>query len=437
MAKIGVAISGGGHRAALFGLGALLYLVDSDRSRDVASIASVSGGSLTNGFVAQSVDYRSVEAGEFRTAMRPLARRLATKGTLLPPSPLTLAYLALLLLVFLAAIIGVWFLPWKVGYRVLAFVVGLLLLGVVANLRGLVASRAFARTLFSPKGRPTQLASITTAVDHAICAADLHAGENVYFSGAFVCSYRLGWGTPGDLPLHVAVQASAALPGAFPPRWLRTSRHGFVDGRPEAADATRMALVDGGVYDNMADQWGLGIVGRKRRWPEHAADLHQPEQLVIVNASAGLEWEPIWKLRVPLVGEILALLKDKSVLYDNGNAVRRELAVERFRAGRLEGALVHIPQSPLRVADAYASGSDDISARARAVIELLGPDRSEWEAIARANPSVTTGLSPLGAPVAARLVRHAYALTMANLHVLMNLPLLQVPSAESFEDLMR
>lgn len=74
--RMGVALSGGGHRAALFGLGALLYLVDANRNRDVTSIVSVSGGSITNGFVAQSVDYSSVGPGEFRSAIRPLARRL-------------------------------------------------------------------------------------------------------------------------------------------------------------------------------------------------------------------------------------------------------------------------------------------------------------------------------------------------------------------------
>ena len=47
---IGVAISGGGHRASLFGLGALLYLIDADKGAHLGSVASVSGGSLTNAF---------------------------------------------------------------------------------------------------------------------------------------------------------------------------------------------------------------------------------------------------------------------------------------------------------------------------------------------------------------------------------------------------
>ena len=45
-------------------------------------------------------------------------------------------------------------------------------------------------------------------------------GDAVYFTPRMVSGYRLGFGTPGDLPLSTAVQCSACLPGAFPPRVL-------------------------------------------------------------------------------------------------------------------------------------------------------------------------------------------------------------------------
>jgi hypothetical protein len=51
MHKLGIAISGGGHRAALFALGVFLYLHDSRRNADVTTITSVSGGSFTNAFL--------------------------------------------------------------------------------------------------------------------------------------------------------------------------------------------------------------------------------------------------------------------------------------------------------------------------------------------------------------------------------------------------
>lgn len=435
MSSIGVALSGGGHRAALFGLGVLLYLVDAGKNHDVGSIASVSGGSLTNGFVAQRLDYRTTSPEGFRQTIRPLARRLAKTGTVLPPSLVSAGYLVVVLVVVLA-LVGVWFAPSPLGWRLAGFVGALVVFGVVAGLRGLVVSRALARTLFSPEGHPTSLAEGNRSLDHVICAADLHAGENVYFSPGFVCSYRLGWGEPGDLPLHVAVQCSAALPGALPPRWLPTARHRFRSPRPEAVDATRIALVDGRVYDNMADQWTLGLQARRERWPALAKGLRRADEVIIVNASAGLEWSGIWPARIPLVGEIVALLRDKTILYDNGNAVRRELAVFRFGATGATGALVHIAQSPLRVARAFARGPDPTTAtRAATIIDRLGPEEAAWAKIAETSSGLGTTLWGFGGSTGAELLRRGYALAMANLHVLLDYPLADVPDLAAFEEL--
>src|SRR5690242_8786790 len=62
---IGVSLSGGGHRATLFGLGALLAIVDSGLHEKVAWISSVSGGSLANSKVAVSCDFNQTNEGEF------------------------------------------------------------------------------------------------------------------------------------------------------------------------------------------------------------------------------------------------------------------------------------------------------------------------------------------------------------------------------------
>jgi len=433
--SIGVALSGGGHRAALFALAVLTYLVDAGKARDVVSIASVSGGSLTNGYVAQSLDLRSTTPAAFREAIGPLGRRLAHTGTLLPPSPFTWLYLIATVLA-VACLVAVWFLPIVLAGRWIGFAVLLIVVALLIQARGLVCARAFARTLYSPTGAPTKLAQCYHELDHVICATELHAGENVYFAPRFVCSYRLGLGTPGDLDLHVAVQCSAALPGAFPPRWLPTDRHGFSAGRDDGATASRMALVDGGVYDNMADQWALGIRARLRRWPTLQARI--PDEEIIVNASASVGWTPLRRMRIPMIGEIAALLRDKTILYDNGNAVRRELAVERFRGMNADGALVHIAQSPLRVADRYASSSDpDLAERAAEVISLLGAHREDWAADAAADATMGTTLWGFRANDAERLFRHGYVLAMANLHVLLGHPLLEVPTPEDIAQLLR
>ena len=69
--------------------------------------------------------------------------------------------------------------------------------------------------------------------------------------------------------------------------------------------------------------------------------------------------------------------------------------------------------------------------RARAVKQRLG-DRNAWAKVAEQNAAVATTLSKLGAAVSARLIRHGYATTMANGHVILNYPLLDLPVEHEF-----
>jgi NTE family protein len=50
--QIGLCLSGGGFRAALFGLGVLRYLAEAGRLADVVAVSAVSGGSVAAAVVA-------------------------------------------------------------------------------------------------------------------------------------------------------------------------------------------------------------------------------------------------------------------------------------------------------------------------------------------------------------------------------------------------
>lgn len=439
MARIGVAISGGGHRAALFGLGALMYLVDASKNGDVVAISSVSGGSLTNAFVGLNVDYRAVVGSQFEEQVRPLAHQLGRKGTLFAWWG-TWAYL-FVLAVSLGTLAGLWWIPGRWPIRLGVFAVGLAAWAKLLQLRGWICGRAFAATLYRVNGRKARLSELGSTLDHVLCATEMHVGEHVYFSDRFVCSYELGWGTPGDLALHAAVQASADLPGAFPIRWMTTRRFGFQQGQ---RTSRVMALMDGGVYDNMADQWLQGVASRKQRWKGLADGLREPEELIIINASAPLEWGKIKKSAVPLLGEITGLLRAKDVLYDNTTSLRRWGLVGRFDRGELEhrglrGALVHIPRSPFDIPRDFAEQSFwlDRAERAKEVIAwFVDEDETAWIEIAKADCGVRTTLWGFGTQVSARLLRHAYMLAMANLHVILDdYPLVPLPPIERFEAL--
>ena len=122
-----VSLSGGGHRAALFGAGALLYLMDADKGAELSCVASVSGGSLTNAAVGLSSDLRTTDAAAFRERLRPLIQACSTKGTVWS-APLTIGYLAFGVLVLAIAtylcfpLSGWWaLLPWAAALVVLGF----------------------------------------------------------------------------------------------------------------------------------------------------------------------------------------------------------------------------------------------------------------------------------------------------------------------------
>jgi predicted acylesterase/phospholipase RssA len=435
--RIAVALSGGGHRATLFGLGVLLYLVDAHRNRAVNSIASVSGGSLTNGYVAQEVDYATVTPEDFWRVAAKLTTQIARRGTLWA-AWLTWVYLAALVLAALAVLVGVWFLPIGLGWRLLVFALGLVLLALLAGVRGGVGARSFATTLFSPNGKPTRLDAVHATVDHVICATDLHAGEHVYFSGRFVCAYRYGFGRPGDLPLHDAVHASAAYPGGFPARSLPTAQHSFELGAEEGSkDARRMVLVDGGAYDNLGDEWALKIAARNEQWESLGANLNVPGDLVVVNSSGPMSWAMLGALRLPFVGEVLTLKRDIDVLYDTTTSTRRRWLFDTFvnEDEALRGAIVQITQSPFRIPREFAARGGPQRERANAVLRKLGDTENEWAEIVRINRGVKTTLSKLGEETAVNLVLHGYVLAMANLHVILGYPLHDLPSREHFEQL--
>lgn len=272
---VAVALSGGGHRAALFGLGVLVYLVDAGKNAEVGSVASVSGGSLTNGYVALACDFSAETPASFSAVAARIAGQIA-RGTLWATA-LTKAYVATLVASAAAALVGPWFLPLPLWARGIVFVAALIAVASLAKVRGWVCARAFRRTLLNREGDAVRLRDVHQTVEHVFCAADLHTGEHVYMSGGFVCAYRYGFGGAGDVWLHDAVHASAAYPGGFPARRLPTKRHGFAGGAdPHAATARHMALVDGGVYDNMADEWAIGVHDRNERWQRRAssARLH-------------------------------------------------------------------------------------------------------------------------------------------------------------------
>jgi hypothetical protein len=163
-----VAVSGGGHRAALFGLGALLALAQTKVNTRVTSIASVSGGSLTNAAIATRLDYRQVDYEKVKGEVAAIGRCIASP-------PVTKSRLAsLVVLVVAVALLALpwWLTPADLGVewawieqhldltRVLIVAAGTLLTGVL--LRVLVTGGG---PLFGWWGTWVYLASLVALVE--------------------------------------------------------------------------------------------------------------------------------------------------------------------------------------------------------------------------------------------------------------------------------
>ena len=509
--RIGIALSGGGHRASVWGVGVLVGVVDAGLGSGVVSVSSVSGGSITNGVVAQNVDLRTATPEEFDDAVRAALRNYAKVG-LFPNGPLTKGYLRGLIAVAVLALfttiafvaglaaLGRGLNPWwflLVGLVVAlvmlllrqslvvvvaaAAVIGLVAVGgaaattyvdgwaagaIIASLggvslmfwvtaavqlarRGSVVRSALDRTHFGAtrRLRGTRLADVDRPVNHVILATDLEAGDQFYLAPRFLYGYREGVADPRPVETTIAdaVQASAALPGAFPAVRLLTGsfrRPWDVPRDEPTRSPNRVWLSDGGVYDNMAEQWESGIGSRIRRWPELSGIQEPADVLVVANSSAGWGWSdfgaPGWPAR-----EVRALLRDQGVQYDVSTARRRRALVQTWmrneEVGRgQQGVIVMIDRSPYRLLDGFAEGDDDRSERARRARNHLGDDEASrlyWADLAASNTSVPTVLDAIGVEPTLDLIEHAYVSTLVGLYVLYGIGELPTFDRERFRRL--
>jgi hypothetical protein len=417
-------------------------LVDADAAKDVISVASVSGGSIANGVIAVGGDLRSADRRDAEAWLAPGLHQWAHDGRFFPgPSTdswvaATLGFVALAISALVAAaaatvgasrswdpttilwlsvaVLAAGILAVALSWRVLpanpirgAVLAGAVAVGPLSFLATSAASdsswwllviwplaaillgaavRRFGRrseaavtgleqTIFSS---PRTLAQLSDRpVHHVFCATNLRTGNNTYLSN------RLAWGypdfaaSPGSLSVAAAVQASACLPGVFLARTMD-----LVAGDPAGA----VVLSDGGVYDNMADQWEWGFPNRIKYAAERGgaaaallgtAQAAAATHLVVVNASRGMAGTSKMATSPGFRGELSSALGAKDVLYDVSTATRRRLLIDMFDRARANpnqgpgGMLIHIGSSPYQVVDRFVQEDGPIGTRAAEAASVL------------------------------------------------------------------
>lgn len=246
--RLGLALSGGGYRAAAFHLGTLRKLHEMNLLEKVDVISTISGGSIAGVYYALHKDNFDGFAGEFKKALRrSVLRRICCS----PRFILT----ALGLILFLVA--GSWALCWLdiASGWIVGFVFLCLLAIIVLQFRFINLTKmkiaAYQKIFFGDK----QLKDLPDVPMMAINATNLETGTLWTYSknkmGDSSYSFPKDGSKSiafkgGDFPLAVAVASSTAVPVPFNP--VKVSKRFFAN--PDDFERIDPSLIDGGLYDN-------------------------------------------------------------------------------------------------------------------------------------------------------------------------------------------
>jgi len=243
-ARIGLALSGGGIRAAIFHLGVLQHLAEAKLFRQLASISSVSGASIAIGVILAANDNKWPTEDEFLLKIQPKIRKLILENNIQTT--------ALRRLIFS---------PWHWRHRV----------------------ELLAKVLEEKWGISGNLQDIPSRPYWEINCTTFETGGNFRFRKDYMGDSTIGYVQTPTLPLSHVVAASAAFPILIGPYILQAKDlHWTNDKRGKTTTAKvddHYTLWDGGVYDNL----GLDPLYRVERGLDAEIDF-----LIVSNASASI-----------------------------------------------------------------------------------------------------------------------------------------------------
>ena len=249
LSRIGLALSGGGIRAAIFHLGVLQYLAEANLFSRIANISSVSGASLAMGVIFAVNDNRWPRQSEFLHTTQPRVREIILQNNIQS-----------------AAIKRLPFSPWYWHNRV-----GLL-----------------ARMLEEKWGVRGTLQDLPHFPYWEINCTTFETGRNFRLRRDYMGDPAIGYVQNPRLPISHMIAASAAFPVLIGPYVLKTKgMHWTRDKQgvtPGIEVDDRYTLWDGGVYDNL----GLDALYKIGRGLERELD-EEIDFLIVSNAGAPIQ----------------------------------------------------------------------------------------------------------------------------------------------------
>ena len=259
---VGIALSGGGVRAAAFHAGVLQYLAEKNKLESVIHVSSVSGGSLFMGLLLSCNEYQWPTSSDYIRNVFPKIRRQLTSTSLqrtaiyrLIFNPLNWRYLLSRANVMAQAIQSQW--------------------GIDIPLRSL-------------SGDPIWSINGTTA----------ETGRRFRFKDGRMGDYELGYADVRDIPLASAMAVSAAFPGGIGPLFIKPSHFQWHKRETwESTDGEKLReipfeglhLYDGGLYDNLGME-PLFDMGKQAIKPGGTKAINY---LIVADAGAALVRSPI------------------------------------------------------------------------------------------------------------------------------------------------
>jgi NTE family protein len=283
---LGLALSGGGFRAILFGLGTLWRLNDAGLLGKLDRVTSVSGGSILMGILAHRWRQLQFEDGCASNFVPLIAESVGT---------------------FCA--------------KTIDLDAGLAGLLVPFKTAGDLLADRYAQDLFGA----TMIKELPVAdgrgnPEFIFSATNLQTGRSFRFCQGMLADFRLGISRTTNVPLAVAVAASSAWVPIFSPIILNTDPAAWADG-DELPNLEllrkRIVLADGGICDNM----GLESL------------IDNVDIALVSDAGAPFEIE-----EAPAEDHLFQLSRVRDILIDQTRVLRKRWLMAEFQAERRRGA---------------------------------------------------------------------------------------------------
>jgi hypothetical protein len=366
-------------------------------------LAAVSGGAIGAAFAASRVDLATVDVNSYDTkVLRPALRTIAGRSMMFGTWHVPALILAVVMCLAGAVVLGASGFGLPAYVRAIAVFALLLLAIILSGWRGAAIEGGMRGALFP--GNPL-LSSVDQETKLVLQTTDLGSGEATYLTPEGIRSWRWRDAPVGDIRLVRAARAAASFPVVFPAVHLPFT--GTATGAPR-----KLALVDGGVYDNMGTEW---LLNEDRTPP----DVYK----VVVNASGNLEPKR-GGFGTFGIGEVRVLMREKDIQYDGSTAPRRRWLNALFQHDWQRGTLVRIDGDLREWVEKFTGGADERAARAREALAGMDavPDPEVWQRWASENRSVPTSLGKLKRSVALDLARAGYMAAATQTHILEGWP---------------